>query len=424
MNLSKRDYKKRLIDEKISRYLNVIGALSIEGAKWCGKTWTALNHVNTVYYLDDEQTKNLAMIDVSKVLNGKKPILVDEWLEIPKIWDAVRRKCDELSVPGNYILTCSTQLTTDEFRKKIFHSGAGRIGKVKMYPMSLYESGESSGKASIIDMYNGTMKTDWNDKITIDKLAYYIVRGGWPQNIKVSEKDASILPKLYINSILDNDINRDKNRNKNKMLSLLKSLARNESSICSNNTLLNDIEEYDDYNILESKNTLSDYLDALTRLHIIENQEPYSSNYRSPKRLCKGVKRHLVDPSLACAVLNITVEKLLGDLNTFGLFFESLVERDLKIYIETLDGNLYHFRDSVSGLEVDSILEFPDGEYAAIEIKLGANAVDEAIKNLVKFSDNMVKKPKFMCVIVGNSETILRDNNTGIYVVPFTALKP
>lgn len=191
-----------------------------------------------------------------------------------------------------------------------------------------------------------------------------------------------------------------------------------------NCVILNVIEEYDDYNILENKNTLSDYLDALTRLHIIENQEPYSSNYRTPKILSKGVKRHLVDPSLACAVLNITVEKLLGDLNTFGLFFESLVERDLKIYIETLDGNLYHFRDSVSGLEIDSILEFPDGEYAAIEIKLGANAVDEAIKNLVKFSDSVVKKPKFMCVIVGNSETILRDSNTGIYVVPFTALKP
>ena len=227
---------------------------------------------------------------------------------------------------------------------------------------------------------------------------------------------------MYINNILDKDIHDDKKRDRNKMLTLLKSLARNESSICSNNTLLKDIDDCGD--ILESRITLTDYLDALTRLHIIENQEPYSSNYRSPKRLSKGVKRHLVDPSLACAVLNITVEKLLGDLNTFGLFFESLVERDLKIYIETLDGNLYHFRDSVSGLEVDSILEFPDGEYAAIEIKLGANAVDEAIKNLVKFSDSMVKKPKFMCVIVGNSETILRDNNTGIYVVPFTALKP
>ena len=291
-----------------------------------------------------------------------------------------------------------------------------------MYPMSLYESGESTGKASIMAMYNGTLETQTNKPISIRELAYYIVRGGWPQNINNAEDVANILPSMYINNILDKDIHDDKKRDRNKMLTLLKSLARNESSICSNNTLLKDIDDYGD--ILESRITLTDYLDALTRLHIIENQEPYSSNYRSPKRLSKGVKRHLVDPSLACAVLNITVEKLLGDLNTFGLFFESLVERDLKIYIETLDGNLYHFRDSVSGLEVDSILEFPDGEYAAIEIKLGANAVDEAIKNLVKFSDNMVKKPKFMCVIVGNSETILRDNNTGIYVVPFTALKP
>lgn len=424
MGLQKNKYKKRLIDEKIDRYLNIIGALSIEGPKWCGKTWTALNHANTVYYLDDEQTKKLANVDISKILSGKDPILVDEWFEVPKVWDAVRRKCDELGKTGNFILTGSTKLTTEEFRKEIFHSGAGRIGKIKMYPMSLYESGESSGKASLMDMYNGVLKTDWNDKITIDKLAYFIVRGGWPQNIDIYEKDISVLPKLYINNIVDNDINKDKNRNKTKMLSLLKSLARNESSICSNNTLLNDIEEFDNGNLLESKSTLSDYLDALTRLYVIENQEPYSSNYRSPKRLSKGVKRHLVDPSLACAVLNITVDKLLSDLNTFGLFFEALVERDLKIYIETLDGNLYHFRDSVTGLEVDSILEFSDGEYAAIEIKLGANSIDEAIKNLVRFSDNMIKKPKFMCVVVGNYETILRDTNTGIYVVPFTALKP
>lgn len=415
-------YKTRLIDDKINKYLSVIGALSIEGPKWCGKTWTALNHGKTSFLLDDKTTKDNAKLDVSSVLIGDKPVIIDEWSEVPEIWDAVRRKCDEFGTAGNYILTCSTKLTTKELKEKVSHSGAGRIGKVKMYPMSLYESGESTGKASIMAMYNGTLETQTNKPISIRELAYYIVRGGWPQNINNAEDVANILPSMYINNILDKDIHDDKKRDRNKMLTLLKSLARNESSICSNNTLLNDIDDYGD--ILESRITLTDYLDALTRLHIIENQEPYSSNYRSPKRLSKGVKRHLVDPSLACAVLNITVEKLLGDLNTFGLFFESLVERDLKIYIETLDGNLYHFRDSVSGLEVDSILEFPDGEYAAIEIKLGANAVDEAIKNLVKFSDNMIKKPKFMCVIVGNSETILSDNNTGIYVVPFTALKP
>ena len=422
MSLSNEKYKTRLIDDKINKYLSVIGALSIEGPKWCGKTWTALNHGKTSFLLDDKTTKDNAKLDVSSVLTGDKPVIIDEWSEVPEIWDAVRRKCDEFGTAGNYILTCSTKLTTKEYKEKVSHSGAGRIGKVKMYPMSLYESGESTGKASIMAMYNGTLETQTNKPISIRELAYYIVRGGWPQNINNAEDVANILPSMYINNILDKDIHDDKKRDRNKMLTLLKSLARNESSICSNNTLLKDIDDYGD--ILESRITLTDYLDALTRLHIIENQEPYSSNYRSPKRLSKGVKRHLVDPSLACAVLNITVEKLLGDLNTFGLFFESLVERDLKIYIETLDGNLYHFRDSVSGLEVDSILEFPDGEYAAIEIKLGANAVDEAIKNLVKFSDSMVKKPKFMCVIVGNSETILRDNNTGIYVVPFTALKP
>ena len=424
MSLESKNYKKRLVDDKIEKYLSVIGALSIEGPKWCGKTWTALAHGNCAYFLDDKSLKESAVMDPSFVLNGNKPIVIDEWLEVPKIWDAVRRKCDELGTAGNFILTSSTKLTQKDFKENISHSGAGRIGKVKMYPMSLYESGESTGKASIMDMYNNTLVSGPNDPVDISKLAYLIVRGGWPQNINSATDVANILPNMYINNILDKDINDDKNRDRGKMLNLLKSLARNESSICSNNTLINDINVFENEDVLESRITLTDYLDALTRLNIIVNQEPFSINYRSPKRLSKSVKRHLVDPSLSCALLNINTHKLVTDLETFGLLFEALVERDLRIYIESLDGNLYHFRDNVSGLEADAILEFADGEYAAIEIKLGFNKVEEAIKNLVKFSDNMLKKPKFMCVIVGKCDAILRDEETGIYVVPITALRP
>ncbi len=424
MSLESKNYKKRLVDDKIEKYLSVIGALSIEGPKWCGKTWTALAHGNCAYFLDDKSLKESAVMDPSFVLNGNKPVVIDEWLEVPKIWDAVRRKCDELGTAGNFILTSSTKLTQKDFKENISHSGAGRIGKVKMYPMSLYESGESTGKASIMDMYNNTLVSGPNDPVDISKLAYLIVRGGWPQNINSATDVANILPNMYINNILDKDINDDKNRDRGKMLNLLKSLARNESSICSNNTLINDINVFENEDVLESRITLTDYLDALTRLNIIVNQEPFSINYRSPKRLSKSVKRHLVDPSLSCALLNINTHKLVTDLETFGLLFEALVERDLRIYIESLDGNLYHFRDNVSGLEADAILEFADGEYAAIEIKLGFNKVEEAIKNLVKFSDNMLKKPKFMCVIVGKCDAILRDEKTGIYVVPITALKP
>ena len=424
MSLESKNYKKRLVDDKIEKYLSVIGALSIEGPKWCGKTWTALAHGNCAYFLDDKSLKESAVMDPSFVLNGNKPVVIDEWLEVPKIWDAVRRKCDELGTAGNFILTSSTKLTQKDFKENISHSGAGRIGKVKMYPMSLYESGESTGKASIMDMYNNTLVSGPNDPVDISKLAYLIVRGGWPQNINSATDVANILPNMYINNILDKDINDDKNRDRGKMLNLLKSLARNESSICSNNTLINDINVFENEDVLESRITLTDYLDALTRLNIIVNQEPFSINYRSPKRLSKSVKRHLVDPSLSCALLNINTHKLVTDLETFGLLFEALVERDLRIYIESLDGNLYHFRDNVSGLEADALLEFADGEYAAIEIKLGFNKVEEAIKNLVKFSDNMLKKPKFMCVIVGKCDAILRDEKTGIYVVPITALKP
>ena len=189
--------------------------------------------------------------------------------------------------------------------------------------------------------------------------------------------------------------------------------------------MIKDTEEYETSDdVLTSRTTIIDYLDFLERLHLIENQEAYSLNYRSPERVGKSVRRHLVDPSLACACLSLNVDKLMKDLNTFGFLFEALVERDLRVYMDYLDGKLYHFRDNISGLEVDSILEFEDGEYAAVEIKLGYNEVDDGIKSLQTFYNNMIKKPKFMCVIVGVCQAIYKDPDTGIYVVPITALKP
>lgn len=274
-------------------------------------------------------------------------------------------------------------------------------------------------------MLNGTLTNQLNDKVTLDKLANLIIRGGWPSNIKTTEDKINIIPKSYIEAILDKDINDDKKRDKNKMRMLLKSLARNETTIANKNTLLKDIEKIaNEKEMIESRITIDDYLDVLTRLHIIENQEAYNENYRSPKRVGKSAKRHFTDPSLACACLDLTKEKLINDLKTFGFMFESLVERDLRIYIEYLGGNLYHFRDSVTGVEVDSILEFADGEYAAIEVKLGFHQVNEAKKSLMNFYNNMIKKPKFMCVIVGYTDVIAKDPETGIYIVPITALKP
>lgn len=425
MSLRKKEYIDRLVDKKIEEYLSVFGAVSIEGPKWCGKTWASLNHANSVVLLDEDETKEKAKLSLDLILNDERPELIDEWNLIPEIWDAVRRKCDDTTNKGNYILTCSTKLTDEEQKEKIHHSGAGRIGKIQMHTMSLYESGDSTGKASIQDMLNGTLKNGLNDKVTLDKLANVIIRGGWPSNVKIAEDKINIIPKSYIDAILEKDIHDDKKRDKNKMAMLLKSLARNEATIANKNTLLKDIEDYaNEKEIIESRITIDDYLDVLNRLHIIENQNAYNENYRSPERVGKSAKRHFTDPSLACACLDLTKDKLINDLKTFGFMFEALVERDLRIYIEYLGGKLFHFRDNVTGLEVDSILEFNDGEYAAVEIKLGFNQVDEAKKSLLNFYNNMIKKPKFMCVVVGYTDVIAKDPETGIYIVPITALKP
>ena len=425
MSLRKKEYIERLVDKKIDDYLSIFGAVSIEGPKWCGKTWTSLNHANSVVYLDEEEIKEKAKLSFDLVLNNERPELIDEWNLIPEIWDAIRRKCDETTEKGNYILTCSTKLTDENQKEKIHHSGAGRIGKIKMHTMSLFESGDSTGKVSISDLLNGNISNQLNTKITLDELANLIIRGGWPSNINVEENKVGIIPKSYIEAILEKDINDDKKRDKNKMMMLLKSLARNESTISNKSTLLKDIEEFaNEKELIESRITIDDYLDVLNRLNIIENQEAYSNNYRSKDRVGKTAKRHFIDPSLACACLDLTKDKLINDLKTFGFMFEALVERDLNIYMEYLGGKLYHFRDNVTGLEADSILEFNDGEYAIAEIKLGFNQVDEAKQNLLNLYDNMVKKPKFMCVIVGYTDVIAKDPETGIYIIPITALKP
>lgn len=425
MSLRKENYIDRLIDKKIEEYLSVFGAISIEGPKWCGKTWASLNHANSKVLLDDEETKEKAKLDLNLILNDEKPELIDEWNLIPEVWDAVRRKCDDTTEKGNYILTCSTKLTDAEQKEKIHHSGAGRIGKLEMHTMSLYESGDSTGKVSIQDMLNNNVKNELNEKITLDELANLIIRGGWPSNIKNEGNKSNIIPKSYIEAILDKDIHDDKKRDVNKMNMLLKSLARNESTVATKSTLLKDIEEKaGEKELIESRITMDDYLDVLSRLHIIDNQDAYSENYRSPDRIGKSAKRHFTDPSLACACLDLTKDKLINDLKTFGFMFEALVERDLKIYMDYLDGKLFHFRDNVTGLEVDSILEFNSGEYAAVEIKLGYHQVDEAKKSLIEFSNNTVKKPKFMCVIVGYTDVIAKDPETGIYIVPITALRP
>ena len=369
MSLTKKGYMPRLIDKSIEENLEIFGAISIVGAKWCGKTWTALHHSNSVVYLnntaDNFREKHLAEMDVNLVLDKDMPELIDEWQEVPAIWDAVRFKCDQDAIKGKYILTGSSVPVSD----KIHHSGAGRICKMNMYTMSLYESGDSSGDVSLMDLFENKVKNKLVNKIELQRLAELIVRGGWPETININIAGAMKIAKSYIEAVLDKDIIYidGVKRDKEKMEMLLRSLARNESTISANSLLMKDI----DNNITEkdvtiSRNTVADYLDVLKRLHLIENQNPFMYKIRSRINVGKNPKRHFVDPSLGCAVLNITPEKLINDLETFGLYFEALCERDLKIYAEAIGAKLYHYRENDTGIEVDAIIEIADGEYGAI----------------------------------------------------------
>lgn len=426
MALTKKGYKPRIIDDKIEKYLKIFGALSIEGPKWCGKTWTSLNHANSVVYLDEtaenQETRAKVLLNVGLVLGEDYPELLDEWGDFPEIWDAVRHRCDKDNIKGKYILTESTTIRDVS---KIRHSGAGRIDRLKMYSMSLFESGQSTGEISLEDLFiNKEIALTSKIKPTYESLATLIVRGGWPENISTVDKDCYILPQSYIRATLEADINRDGvDRDKNKMHLLLKSLARNESAIISNNALISGIEDIPNMNETISRNTIADYLNILEKLYLIENQEAYTANLRSRQRIGKSVKRHFTDPSLACAILNITPEILMNDVRTYGFMFEALVERDLRIYIESLDGKLYHYRNNTTGLEVDAIVELPNGDFGAIEIKLGSNYIEEAKKNLLKFTKEIKTQPKFMCIICGIWDAIVKDPGTGIYIIPITALR-
>ena len=426
MKLTKEGYIPRLIDKEIEENLKIFGAISIEGPKWCGKTWTALNHANSVSYLnntaDNFREKHLAEMDVNLILDKEFPLLIDEWQEVPAIWDAIRFKCDQDNIKGKYILTGSSVPVSDKIR----HSGAGRICKMKMYTMSLYESGDSSGDVSLKDLFENKVKNKLVKKVELKRLAELIVRGGWPDAINISTEHAMKITKSYINAVLDNDIVKidGVNRDKQKMEMLLRSLARNESTISANNVLMKDIDNnINEEDIIISRNTVTDYLNVLNRLHLIENQTSFMYKIRSRLNVGKNPKRHFIDPSLGCAILNITPEKLINDLETMGLYFEALCERDLRIYSESIGAKLYHYRENDTGIKVDAIIELSAGEYGAIEIKLGSNKEEEAASSLNRFYDLAEVKPKFMCIICGLYDAVVKRPD-GIYVLPITALKP
>ena len=423
--MKRKEYLPRIIDKTIEKYLNVFGAVCIEGPKWCGKTWTSEYHSNSAFFVGNPennfQNRRLAEIAVEHVLDGEPPRLIDEWQEVPSIWDAVRYKVDQSPANGIFILTGSSTPQS----KGVLHSGIGRIAKLNMRPMSLYEAGESTGDVSLQELCEGSIKPVLSQGISIEKLAELIIKGGWPRSIGYESEFAYLVPREYIKAFLEEDIykNEELRFNPDKVEKLLRSLARNESSLAGIATLEKDIKGFEEAGL--SRETINNYLDGLKRVFLIENQLPYSPKTRSALRVKQQEKRHFTDPSLACALLNLTPEKLINDLNTFGLMFEALCERDLRTYAEAFDAKLYHYRD-YEGNEIDAVIELRNGDWCAFEIKLDSGKIDEAAEKLLKIKtklkDSSVVLPKVMGIIVGLGSAAYRRAD-GIFVVPIGCLK-
>lgn len=424
--MDKKNYKPRIIDKQVEEYLQTFGAICIEGPKWCGKTWTSSYHANSEFFLADPtgnfQNRRLAEIAPNTVLEGVTPRLIDEWQEYPPLWDAVRYKVDQTNQKGQFILTGSATPN----HKGILHSGAGRIAKLRMRTMSLYESGDSSGQVSLEALCSGQLTPAITGEVNLKDIIKFIIRGGWPGSLGLPLKQAALLPQQYLQAVIDDDVYRidEVKRNTQKMRLLLMSLARNESTTATNALLKADIKEKDSQDI--DANTVTAYLDIFKRLFLTDNQPPFASNVRSSVRVRQAEKRHFADPSLACALLKLTPEALLNDLETLGFMFEALCERDLRIYAESFGGTLYHYQD-YKNREIDAVVELPNGKWAAFEIKLGANQIDQAAANLKQIQrefeeDKKAVPPSVLCVLCGLSNAAYQRPD-GVFVLPITVLK-
>lgn len=425
--MKRKDYKPRLIDRQVEDFLTAMGAVVIEGPKWCGKTWTSAQHSGSEFYVGSPdgnfQNKRLAELSPEKVLEGKAPRMLDEWQEVPALWDAVRAEVDRRNAKGQFILTGSATPN----RKGILHSGAGRIGRIRMRPMTLYESGASSGEVSLHELCIGEeFPTRMNEDVSLQHLAEFLVRGGWPGNLQVPESSAGILAKEYITALLEMDVYRvdETKRDAHKMNLLLRSLARNESTTASISVLKKDIGGVDGETI--DDDTISAYLDVLRRLFLLDNQLPFAPAARSSIRIKQAEKRHLADPSLACALLKMTPQGLINDLNTFGFLFEGMCIRDLRVYANSFGGELYHYQDYRDN-EFDAVVELPDRSWCGFEVKLGAHQIDDAAANLLRINAAIRTaggNPASRLVVICGLSNAAYLRPDGVYVVPITMLKP
>ncbi len=417
-----KQYLPRLVDETLEKELKAFGAVLITGPKWCGKTTTGLNKAKSTLYLQnpDEREQNLRLADVkpSLLLEGDNPRLIDEWQDAPQLWDSVRFSVDQRSETGLYILTGST--TVDE--SLISHSGTGRISRLKMRTMSLFESGDSNGDVSITQLINGE-EISGRSPHTIEDIADLIVGGGWPasagKDFEIKKRQVSGYCKAIVNTEIStaDGINRDEE----KVYQVLRSYSRHISTQATIKTITNDVNKnFDSIN----RKTVGEYLEALRKIFVIEDLRAWSPRLRSKTAISASSTRQFVDPAIAAYFLNANSKDLINDLETMGLLFESMVIRDLRIYTESLDGSVYHYRDS-SGQEADAILHFRNGQWGAIEVKLGNKAIEEGAQSLIKLADKVDKDsmsaPAFLAVVTGTGYAYRRKD--GVYVIPIGCLK-
>ncbi len=418
-------YKKRIADGILKEKLDAKGAVLVEGAKWCGKTTTASQLAQSILYLHDpankEQYLKMASINPGLLLEGPTPRLIDEWQLAPQLWDAVRFEIDQRDDFGQFILTGSSTPVAD---MSTSHSGTGRISRMLMRPMTLWESGDSNGVIALSDLFEGQEDIAGMSSIDIIRLAYLICRGGWPKSLHPSEKISLIQAYDYYDSVVESDISLADGvqRNPQRVKLLMRAYSRCISSEVKISNIRSDMISNDSDSL--SDDTIYSYISALKRIFVIEDLPAWSPNLRSKTAIRLTDKRHFVDPSIAVACLGIGPKDLINDLNTMGLLFESMCVRDLRVFAEAMDGTVYHYRDK-SGLECDAVIHLRNGSYALVEVKLGGNEIDLAAKNLLTLSNKIdtdrMKAPSFLMVLTGGSIAYRRKD--GVFVVPAGCLK-
>ena len=416
------NYLPRVVDSEIDELMQIMGAVLIEGCKWCGKSTTGAYHAKSIIEFQNPDRKQeydeIKNTKPSLFLKGEKPRMFDEWQMYPVVWDSIRTDVDHTRLKGQYILTGSAKPSEGE----TMHTGTGRISRVTMRPMSLYESGESTGEISFQDILEGKDISGVSN-ISLEELASIIVRGGWPASIEIKSDAKYRFAKEYVKALVHEEVKVDGvERNPEKMQNVLRSLARNITTQVSNTTIETDVKNIFDDEI--SRPTLNEYINTLEKLFVVENMIAITLNFRSKYAMRTKPKKYFVDPSIATAILEITPNDLLNDLKTFGFMFESLCIRDLKIYTQSYGGDLTFYRDE-KDFEVDAILRTSSGKWGAIEIKLGSGYIDEAAQNLLKFKEkvdvNKCGEPSFLMVLTGTNYSYKRDD--GVYVVSIGTLK-